>query len=393
MRMEENLEEWVRAYCRKELSADEHAELTRWLEESREHERMFRRQLKLEIYVSAAGNWKRLEEMEERSWKQISRVLFRRRMRLFRWGMRAAAVVLVGIGVYAGWRMRQGEALEEVQLVNLLQTEAGTVKASLQLASGKTLELTGEDTRRLVSENHVDVIQEAGGGVRFEEQKEGDEEQDAGMNVLTVPVSGEYFVVLGDGTKVWVNSDSRLEFATRFTPKSREVTLYGEAYFEVARDEARPFFVRMGNARIQVLGTSFNVTAYQEEQEVKVALLQGKVRLEAEKNACVLKPGEIATLDKRTGGTTVCEGNVEAMAAWRTGRFDFEDMALEELAVRLYRWYGVRFEFADAETRLMRFSGVVMKNWRLDYALDVVGRTTNVGFVGKEGKIIVYSKQ
>lgn len=393
MRMEEHLEEWVKAYCRKELSADERAELTRWLEESREHERLFRKQLKLEIYVSAAGNWKKLEEREEGGWKRLHAALFGRRKRLVRLGMRAAAVVLLGIGVYAGWKMQQGEVPEEERVANVLQTEAGTVKASLQLASGTTLELTGEESRHLVSENHVDVIQEAGGGVRFEEQEEGDEEQDAGVNVLTVPVSGEYFIVLGDGTKVWVNSDSRLEFATRFGKESREVALYGEAYFEVARDESRPFFVRTGDARIRVLGTSFNVTAYQEEQEVKVGLLQGKVRLETEKNTCVLKPGEIATLDRQTGGTSVSKGDVEALAAWRTGRFDFEDMALEELATKLYRWYGVRFEFEDAETRVMRFSGVVMKNWRLDYALDVVGRTTRVAFVEKEGKIFVYSKQ
>ena len=98
-------------------------------------------------------------------------------------------------------------------------------------------------------------------------------------------------------------------------------------------------------------------------------------------------------MDKRNGETIICKGNVEAMAEWRTGRFDFEDMALEELAVRLYRWYGVDFEFVDAETRLLRFSGVVMKNWRLDYVLDVVGRTTNVKFVEKQGKIFVYAKQ
>ena len=393
MRIEENLEEWVRAYYRQELSADKRMALMQWLEKSQEHERMFQKQLRLEINLSAAGSWKKWGKLEEKNWKMINEALSQYRKRLYKSWMRVAAVVLVGIGVYAGWRMQQDTVQDQGLAVNVLQTKAGAAKAFLQLANGKTLELTGMDTRRLVTENYVDVIQEAGGGVRFEEQKERNEEPDAEMNILRVPVTGEYFAILSDGTKVWINSDSRLEFPARFSQESREVKLYGEAYFEVARDESRPFFVQTDDVWVQVLGTSFNVTAYQDEKEVKIALLQGKVKLDVKKNSCVLKPGEIATLNKRNGETIVRKGNVLAMAEWRTGRFDFEDMALEELAVRLYRWYGVHFEFMNAETRLLRFSGMIMKNWRLDYALDVIGRTTDVRFVEEQGQILVYSKQ
>ena len=165
--------------------------------------------------------------------------------------------------------------------------------------------------------------------------------------------------------------------------------LTGEAYFEVIADTKRPFYVQVGEVKIQVLGTAFNVSAYREDQQVEVALLRGKVGLDLPGNEYVLAPGEIATWNKGDGLATLRKGDVESIVDWKTGRFNFEDMPLDKLTVKLARWYGVQFIFEDETTKEFRFSGAVTKYRTLDYVLGMIVKTTKVAFQEKDGKILV----
>ena len=145
-------------------------------------------------------------------------------------------------------------------------------------------------------------------------------------------------------------------------------------------------------AEVRVLGTAFNVMAYEDDKRTEVALLHGKVSFDAGKNACVLAPGEIAILDRASGQTTVRKGDVGAIVDWKKGRFNFEDMPLEELIAKLSRWYGVTFVFGDDAARHLRFSGAVTKYRTLDYVLNMISKTTDVAFAEKEGKIVIHVK-
>ena len=209
----------------------------------------------------------------------------------------------------------------------------------------------------------------------------------------TLPEKGEYFVILSDGTKVWINSDSELEFPNRFGGDIREVKLKGEAYFEVTSDSRKPFYVLAGETKVHVLGTAFNVSAYREDRQTEVALLRGKVSFDVKDKVYVLVPGEIATLNRESGETIVRKGDVAAIVDWKAGRFNFEDMSLEELTVKLSRWYGVTFVFSDEAVKKLRFSGAMTKYRTLDYVLDMISKTTDVTFSLKENRVTVSSKK
>ena len=295
------------------------------------------------------------------------------------------------IGIIFVWQIQQKSTVEFVPVASVLQAESGSPKAILVMNTGETIELKKGETRRVANIFGVGVIQDSTGGVRFEDR--GEMEEEIGKSTIVVPEKGEYFVVLGDGTKVWINSGSELEFPNRFCGDIREVKLKGEAYFEVASNPQKLFYVLAGETKVRVLGTAFNVLAYQDDLQTEVALLRGKVSFDVADKAYVLTPGEIATLDRESGKTIIRKGDVAAIVDWKAGRFNFEDMPLEKLTVKLSRWYGVTFVFSDEAVKKLRFSGAMTKYRTLDYVLDMISKTTDVTFSLKENRVTVSSKK
>ena len=381
------IDEWIDQYIQGDLSGADRAELIKWLEASPEHAKQFRKILQAEMRVSAAGKWQRLDQVQERVWKRITLTLENRRKRLYLWGMRVASMVVVLIGIIFVWQIQQKSTVEFVPVASVLQAESGSPKAILVMNTGEPIELKKGETRRVANIFGVGVIQDSTGGVRFEDR--GEMEEEIGKSTIVVPEKGEYFVVLGDGTKVWINSGSELEFPNRFCGDIREVKLKGEAYFEVASNPQKLFYVLAGETKVRVLGTAFNVLAYQDDLQTEVALLRGKVSFDVADKAYVLTPGEIATLDRESGKTIIRKGDVAAIVDWKAGRFNFEDMPLEKLTVKLSRWYGVTFIFDDEEAKKLRFSGAVTKYRTLDYMLGMIEKTTDVSFELKEDKVVV----
>ena len=385
------IDEWIDQYIQGDLSGADRAELIKWLEASPEHAKQFRKILQAEMRVSAAGKWQRLDQVQERVWKRITLTLENRRKRLYLWGMRVASMVVVLIGIIFVWQIQQKSTVEFVPVASVLQAESGSPKAILVMNTGETIELKKGETRRVANIFGVGVIQDSTGGVRFEDR--GEMEEEIGKSTIVVPEKGEYFVVLGDGTKVWINSGSELEFPNRFCGDIREVKLKGEAYFEVASNPQKLFYVLAGETKVRVLGTAFNVLAYQDDLQTEVALLRGKVSFDVADKAYVLTPGEIATLDRESGKTIIRKGDVAAIVDWKAGRFNFEDMPLEKLTVKLSRWYGVTFVFSDEAVKKLRFSGAMTKYRTLDYVLDMISKTTDVTFSLKENRMTVSSKK
>lgn len=387
----DKIDEWVRQYREGSLSEEDRVELTEWIEASPENRKEFERMLGVWLRVSAAGKWKGLNVMQENVWRQVRPVSRKRVRRLYSWGTWGAAIAIILIGVVCLWKQMY-ISVETSVTKGVLTAEFGSAKAILVLNSEKQIELKDGETREVMNIAGVDVVQDSTGGVRFEDSGLGSEEE-MNYNTIVVPERGEYFVILSDGTKVWMNSGSELIFPIRFHGDLREVTLKGEACFEVKSDPQKPFYVHINKATIRVLGTVFNVMAYQEDRQTEVALQKGKVCFDVAGESYMLVPGEIATLNQESGETMVRKGDVEAIMDWKTGRFNFEDMALDELTVKLSRWYGVSFVFGDEAAKGLRFSGAVTKYRTLDYVLDMIAVTTDVIFSEKEGKVIVYIKK
>ena len=386
--MKEELEDIVRRFYKNELLPGERKALLEWVEASKEHERSFREALRVEIRLNLAGQWERATRCEEEMWQSIRRHARRRKRWLLYGGIAAAAMVALAAGIRLLWQgQEQPEAYRLTPVAQVMQAEPGVPQALLKTSGGKTIALAAGETRRVAILAGVDVVQDSTGGVRF--AKPDTLGMAVEMNTVYVPERGEYQVELSDGTRIWVNSASEISFPSYFAGNVREVTLAGEAYFEVARDSRRPFYVNIGNARVQVLGTAFNVSAYHDERTTEVALLNGKVSFDATDGKHVLSPGEIAALDKAQGVTEVREGDVASIIAWKEGRFYFEDMRMEDLALKLSRWYGVDFAFDSEAARELRFSGGMVKYRPLNYVLEMISKTTRVVFQERAGKVYV----
>ena len=151
--------------------------------------------------------------------------------------------------------------------------------------------------------------------------------------------SGEYKLVLSDGTKVWLNSASKLKYPVAFTGGQRKVFLEGEAYFEVAADTVHPFLVETSGMSVTVLGTGFNVMAYPEEMEAAVTLVHGKVGVQTDHRQQILQPDEQYVYQTTTRRGTVRKVDVSQYVDWKDGILNFDSMPLEELTRRLGRWY------------------------------------------------------
>ena len=370
-------DEWADRYVRGDLSGEDRVALIKWLEASPEHLRQFRKILQTEMRVSAAGKWRRLDRTQERVWERITPALVNRKERLYLWGMRIVAIIIVLIGVFFAWQIRQAPTEKFIPVAEVVKIESGSPKAILVMNAGEPIELKEGESRQVADVFGVKVIQDSTGGLRFED-REGAEEE-IGKSSVIVPEKGEYFVILSDGTKVWINSDSELEFPNRFG--------------EDTSDSRKPFYVLAGETKVHVLGTAFNVSAYREDRQTEVALLRGKVSFDVKDKVYVLVPGEIATLNRESGETIVRKGDVAAIVDWKAGRFNFEDMSLEELTVKLSRWYGVTFVFSDEAVKKLRFSGAMTKYRTLDYVLDMISKTTDVTFSLKENRVTVSSKK
>ena len=214
--------------------------------------------------------------------------------------------------------------------------------------------------------------------------------QDA-FHMLEVPGGGEYFMTLEDGTKVWLNAATRLKYPVVFASGIRKVILEGEAYFEVARDISRPFVVETVQAKVSVLGTSFDVCAYAEEGKTWTTLEEGVVEVESmDKGEKVrMVPGEQVCL---TGGKGMEKYKVETalFTAWRSGRLVFKDMRLEDLMRNLARWYDVKVEFYREEAKDIVFTGDVKKYEDLNEVLEIIELTSDVHFTIEGQSIIVH---
>jgi ferric-dicitrate binding protein FerR (iron transport regulator) len=341
---------WIAARLRGDISPAENALLEAWLAEREENRALYAR-------VTAGERLeRRLREYEERSLARTRRRLLAairggKRAVLARRLARVAAAVVISL--LAWFIAREIPAVEEV--ASLLERVPGDGHVVLELPGGRCLDLS-----------------RAGGGAlegvpaRVDSAvltylSPGTPGASAGENVLSTSRGGEYRIVLADGTRVWLNAGSRLRYPVTFTGDAREVSLDGEAYFEVA-DAGTPFRVRAGGTVVEALGTSFNVMSYDDEPAVQATLVSGKVRVSVEgrpATAVVLHPGEQAT---------VAGGEIETRAvntcnytSWRESIFFFDDESLEVIARKLSRWYDVEIELASPALHAASFYGVIPK--------------------------------
>lgn len=206
---------------------------------------------------------------------------------------------------------------------------------------------------------------------------------DAGQQLmLTTPRGGQYQAVLPDGSKVWLNAASSIKFPSKFTGNKREVEVTGEVYLEVAKNSKQPFYVHTRETDIQVLGTNFNVEAYENEKMVTTTLLEGTIRIIKGEERLELQPGQQAiTVPRINFIKFVPQANIDEVTAWRSGLFNFNNAGVATVMRQLERWYDINviykttipdIEFAGEMSRNTNLSGVlkILKDAGLNYKLE-----------------------
>ena len=283
--------------------------------------------------------------------------------------------------------------LMELDGNQLSQIEKGNNKALLITSGGNEYRLEeGIDT--IISERegvqiHTDsnhVVQYAG------IEGESDGSKLAGMyNTLKVPRLGEYQLVLSDGTKVWLNSESELRYPVKFTGETREVELLGEAYFDVEKNPNKPFFVKTSKVSTRVLGTEFNVSAYPNE-ELNITLVEGSIELNSKQISGKqrLIPGDNANLKIGEDQIHVSQVDVRKYTAWRDGYFYFEKERLEDILTKLERWYDFKVFYQNPAVKDYAFR---MRADRNEDFAEIVSRLEQTGRISLKikGNVIVVS--
>lgn len=276
------------------------------------------------------------------------------------------------------------------------------VKRELAVVNPKVekVMLVLEDGKQIGLESHVlddvNVVQATligeKGRLSYELKQDSIPEKEIKHKIYTI-IGGDYSLVLSDGTRVWLNAESELEYPVRFVGDERVVRLKGEAYFEVSRDTSKPFVVETGETRTRVLGTSFNISAYDNEEVVYTTLLSGKVEVSScgdegqPIRSVMLKPGMQSGWQREKGKFTLKKVDVEDVVAWRYGVFVFNEDDIEVVTRMLSRWYEVKFEFDGKRVGHHTFSGKMSKDEKLESILKMLTLAGGPEFK-VEGKIV-----
>jgi ferric-dicitrate binding protein FerR (iron transport regulator) len=207
------------------------------------------------------------------------------------------------------------------------------------------------------------------------------------MNTIQTPRGGQYQVILPDGTKVWLDAASSLTYPTAFTGGERAVQLRGEAYFEVADNKEKPFKVMVGNMQVNVLGTHFNVMAYEDENAIQTTLLEGSVKVTNGGVSHLLKPGQQGRLDRSSDAFRLLDVDADEAVAWKNGVFEFGGISIETVMRQIVRWYDVEVEYQGRTNE--HFRGTISRSANASEVFKMLELTGAVHFTIDGKKVIV----
>lgn len=289
----------------------------------------------------------------------------------------AAAVVLLigGYIIYNNVNESTPSAPQVAQVEQANVITHGTTQAVMSFDNGEEIAL-GTNQKQ-----NADLIAKA------------EQYEDVHDISLKTPRGGEFRITLEDGTEVWLNAESRLDYPESFGDNERRVAVTGEAYFKVAKDADRPFFVETDGQIVKVYGTEFNVHSYKEDVAVSTTLVEGSIALQqAEGNGSELRltPGHQALFDKSSAATNVRSVDTSVVTSWRSGRFVFEEQTLEQIMQTLSRWYDFDYEFKDAHLAHTLFMGSVPRYGEFSEVLSILEKSGGLKFRQKDKTIIIF---
>lgn len=285
----------------------------------------------------------------------------------------ASVLIIVSIGLYHYYR-QPGTEMIVPAVTYATGIGPGGEKAMLTLADGRQIELNSARQGEIATQPGISIRKTIDGQIAYSIQwQRNSNEALPAVNTISTPVGGQYQLVLPDGSRVWLNAGSSLRYPTFFTGSDRLVELVGEAYFEVAPNKKMPFRVKSQGQTVKVLGTHFNVNAYEDEPGVKTTLLEGSVQVNAQR----LLPGQQALFTEK--GLSIRQVDTEAEVAWKNGEFVFNGEDLQTIMRMVARWYNIEVVYGSPPGDL-RYGGEVSRSKNLSDILKMLEATGDVKF-------------
>jgi ferric-dicitrate binding protein FerR (iron transport regulator) len=307
----------------------------------------------------------------------------------------AAAAVLLLLAT-ATW-LWQGRKMvdDRWQMTEQKAILPGGNKATLTLADGRIIILDSASNGTITEQNGIKIIKLNNGQLSYKIADTEKSKIETSYNILSTPRGGQYQLTLPDGSKVWLNAASSIQYPTAFTGKERRVTLTGEAYFEIAQNPAMPFKVNTPTQEVEVLGTDFNINAYADEPIIKTTLLQGSVKVSPaiyHLSSVILKKGQQAQLNAGASPRIVVVDGVDTdqAVAWKNGLFSFEGAGLEQVMRQLSRWYDVEVQY-EGKIPAFTFGGKIQRGLNLADLLVILQRA-EVKFRMEQGRKLVVTQ-
>jgi ferric-dicitrate binding protein FerR (iron transport regulator) len=394
---EKQLKEFFDRFSRNEHTEEEHAQFINWLNtlSARDTENILKK-----YQQTVTGTvWLADPHLAEKIEQRINALSTSEARQITLWTpvkKYAAAACILVVSAAAFYLIKAPEKTTEQAVLKKAAVKSNIVQgrnaAILTLADGTVITLDSAKVGNLANQDNVAVFKTNDGQIAFDatrmssQQKRSDQ---LNYYSLSTPRGGQYFVKLPDGTKVWLNAASSIKFLSEFSAKERLVELSGEAYFEVEKDNKRPFIVKTALQEVQVLGTSFNINSYSDEPHTTTTLLNGSIRVALPGNnaGTLLKPGQQARL-ANTGDNVINVATVDPQqfVDWKDGYFKFSRDSIQSIMRKIARWYDVDVVYSGNVTK-EGFVGTIKRSEDISEVLQTLKLTGIINFK-IEGKTI-----
>ncbi|MBO9728987.1 MAG: DUF4974 domain-containing protein [Chitinophaga sp.] len=348
------------------LSEEERVALEAWIAESDANRALFEELSKEEVLKEEMLQMGKYHP--EQAWDRIQGEVMVKRM--IPWGRIAAAMALLLLAIGARW-WYTGTEVEKQQPVIAKATPIKG-KPVLVMSNGEEMVLGAAKDTLLTNRDGTSIRQQ--GNKLAYSNTSGPQV----YNTLKIPRGMDYSLTLSDGTQVWLNAESSLRFPVHFTEADRKVYLTGEAYFMVAADARKPFSVVAGQAEVAVLGTEFNIMAYENEPAMQTALVSGSVKVKTAHGETLLQPGWVGVTEN--GNTTAKQMDIAALTGWKRGLFVFRNADITTVLHQLERWYDVTAVYPKEKVGSQHFTGAIKKYDNIEQVLEMLNQTGGANF-------------
>ena len=308
------------------------------------------------------------------------------RRKNIRYAAAAIIICMLSVSLYFLFKPQPARQISKTENIKTPANDVapGGNKAILTLANGTSIILDSAANGTLTTQGNSKILK-LNGMLSYNTLK--NKSSEVLYNTISTPRGGQYELMLSDGSKVWLNAASSLRFPASFVGKERKVELLGEAYFEVAKNAAMPFKVKVHGMEVEVLGTHFNINSYDNESMIRTTLLEGSVKINKNNSSSLLKPGEQAQMNKAGEIKIINNVDVEEAIAWKEGKFQFDKADIHDIMRQLARWYDVDVEYKG--TVSSHFGGTISRDVNLSQVLNMLHLTGEVNFQIQDKKVVV----